>query len=163
MPKKIGRPTKYQGEKTDAIALALTKARQTDLQIASILEVSEQTLNTWKHLHPTFLESLKRGKEETDDMVELTLLQRAMGMQYTETQTKTKKIEIGDDPDNPVEADLVETTETIKTAIPDVGAMAIWLNNRRPDRWKNRRHVEGEGSSEAIAQALAMLASKLPD
>lgn len=96
-------------------------------------------------------------------MVELTLLQRAMGMQYTETQTKTKKIEIGDDPDNPIEADLVETTETIKTAIPDVGAMAIWLNNRRPDRWKNRRHVEGEGSSEAIAQALAMLASKLPD
>ena len=59
----------------------------TDKQIAKNIGVSEQTLNVWKNRFPSFLESLKKGKEVVDREVENALLKRALGYEYTEVKT----------------------------------------------------------------------------
>ena len=78
-----GRPSKFkpefvrQAEKLCTIGL-------TDAELASFFEVSEVTLNAWKHKHPEFLNALKVGKDEADTRVERSLYHRAIGYSHPE-------------------------------------------------------------------------------
>lgn len=62
----------------------------TDKQIAHNIGISEQTLNVWKKSYPSFSESLKRGKEVVDRLVENALLKKATG----EVRTIRKPIKV---------------------------------------------------------------------
>ena len=66
--KPIGRPTEYKPE-YDEQAYNYCLLGATDKQLATFFDVSEQTINAWKHKHPSFLESLRRGKEIADARV----------------------------------------------------------------------------------------------
>lgn len=98
----------------------------TDEQIAHNMGIAESTLYEWKKQFPEFSESLKRGKEVVDRMVENALLKRALGYEYQE-----QKIVVS-------EKDGKRVETTIKQVIPDVTAQIFWLKNRKPDEWRDK-------------------------
>lgn len=94
----------------------------TEKQIAKKMRITEQTLNVWKKKYNSLSESLKRGKEPVDCEVENALLKRALGYRYDEVT-----YECG-----------IETKRVTKEVVPDVGAQAFWLKNRKPDKWRDK-------------------------
>jgi hypothetical protein len=141
---KTGRPTDYDSAIHPALAEAWAAAGKTDKQIAEKLGKSESTLNLWKKQHSEFSESLKRGKADPDDKVEACLFSRATGYDY-----KAVKIFMPANAKEPVYADYVEHCP------PDVTAMIYWLNNRRPNRWRNRHEVTGPDGGPLEASLLS--------
>ena len=100
---KIGRPTAYKKEYAEQ-AMSLCLLGATDQEMADFFSVSEQTINTWKGKHPSFLESIRKGKIEADANVAVRLYERAISS--------------------------------------DFQSMALWLKNRRPNDWRETRHIK---------------------
>lgn len=132
--KKAGRPSMYRVA-FNAQAEKLCRLGATDRDIADFFGVSETTLNNWKLKHPALLESLKRGKDEVDALVEQSLFRRATG--YTHPATKFFQAGGGI-----LQQDYVEHYP------PDATSMIFWLKNRQPDRWRDKREG-GDGDDEA--------------
>ena len=116
-----GRPTRYKKEYARQSKVAC-RLGATDKDLAEMFDVSEQTINSWKEKHPTFLESLK-AKEISDGLVEQALYKRALGAKVKEQ----KPINING---------VVSYEEVEKEFPPDTGACVVWLANRQPKRWK---------------------------
>lgn len=135
---KTGRPSKYNADFTPLLAETLASKGLTDKQIAEKLGVTESTINKWKIDHPAFSESLKRGKEEPDDLVETSLFKRATGFD----NDKAVKIFMPANAPEPVYAPYTERVH------PDVTACIFWLKNRRPDRWREKPEpIGGDGDN----------------
>jgi transcriptional regulator with XRE-family HTH domain len=100
----------------------------TDEQISHNMGISRSTLNEWKNKYPDISDTLKRGKEVVDRMVENALLKRALGYKYDETTRE--QMENGD---------LVITKVVTKEVHPDTTAQIFWLKNRKPDQWRDKR------------------------
>jgi len=124
---KEGRPTRYL-KAYDEQAYKLCLLGATDKRIADIFNVSEQTLNTWKKKHPTFLESLKDGKARANAEVADALFNRAKGYSHADTHIANY---------------MGETiiTEITKHYPPDTGAAMAWLKNREPDLWRDKQDI----------------------
>ncbi|WP_085832870.1 transposase [Clostridium merdae] len=103
----------------------------TDEQLAEKMGVNRATLYAWKAKYPDISDALKRGKEVVDIEVENALLKRAKGYEYLE-----EKVEVEEGPGGKVKSRKV--VQTIKQVVPDVGAAAFWLKNRRPDIWRDK-------------------------
>ena len=104
----------------------------TDEQIAHNMGINVSTIYDWKSKYPEFSETLKKGKEVVDRLVENALLKRALGYSYTETKI------VHSDKDG----DKVE--KTIKEVVPDTTAQIFWLKNRKPKDWKDKQYVEAD-------------------
>ena len=102
----------------------------TDEQIAINMGIRTSTLYEWKNKYSEISESLKKGKEVIDTIVENALLKRALGYRYDEVT-----IENG-----------IETKRVTKEVQPDTTAQIFWLKNRRPDKWRDKQNVEVSGS-----------------
>ena len=113
-----------------------------DEQIAGKLGISMTTFYRWQTEHREFREALKKGKAPVDIAVENSLLKRAMGYEYEEVMT-----EIIEMPDGSKRRHIKKTT---KQVIPDVTAQIYWLNNRRPDRWRNRPASDSTGTLDKL-------------
>jgi hypothetical protein len=126
----VGRPSSYDSRLDDkAYKLALLGC--TDVEMADILGISEQTLNVWKHEHPEFSESIKRGKYDADANVADRLYQRAMGYSHPAV-----KIFMPSGAEEPVYADYTEHYP------PDTQAASLWLRNRQPEKWRDKTERE---------------------
>lgn len=134
---EMGRPTKYNGDLVNFI-MHLAKEGKTDKQIASATGISERTLNLWKHRYPNFLQSLKENKASIDDLVEASLLNRAMG--YTHKDCKPVMYE----------GKVTDVFEYDKHIPPDVTSCIFWLKNRRPDEWREKQEFEHSGTPVTI-------------
>lgn len=134
MAKKPGRPTDYKPE-YDEQAYKLCLLGLTDAQMGEIFSVSEQTINAWKHAHPSFLESLKKGKEVADAEVAKALYHRALGYEHPDVHITNYQGEITE-------------TEIIKHYPPDTAAAFIWLKNR--SGWRDKQEVEHSGGVNMI-------------
>lgn len=131
----MGRPTKYEGEKTIKYAVKLANLGATNDQIADFLEVNVDTLYEWGEKHPEFSESLKRAKEIHDDqLVEKSLLKRATG--YIRTIERLDK-----------DGCAVACQEELP---PDPTSMIFWLKNRQPQKWRDRQELEHSGNLSVI-------------
>lgn len=120
----------------------------TKQEVADRIGVHISTLRDWEKHYPEIKEALRKGRELIDYKVENALLKRALG--YT---TKEIKVVIGKQNKNGQIFQI--TKEAIeKEVAPDVTACAMWLNNRRPDKWKRNRdkivEVEEEDSNVQI-------------
>lgn len=144
--RKPGRPSKYRDEFAEQ-ARKLCLLGATDKDLASFFEVSEATLNNWKIEYPSFLESLKAGKQLADAVIADSLYQRAKGYSHPEDDIR-------------VVAGEIVITPTIKHYPPDSTALIFWLKNRRPDLWRDKRE-EGEGGDET-SKMLAEMIRRLP-
>lgn len=104
----------------------------TDREVAEALNVTEKTLNTWKHAHPKFLQSLTLGKAASDQRVELSLYRKATGYSF-----EAVKIFCSDG--------AVVEVPYIEHVPPSDRAIEYWLNNRKRKKWQNRVHAELAG------------------
>ena len=121
----VGRPTDYKKEYNDQ-AYKLTLLGHTDKELCIFFDVCEATLNNWKHQHPKFLESIKKGKDIADVEVVMALRKRALGYKYTETTTDS-------------ESDVIKVVE--KEVAPEVSAQCFWLKNRQPSKWRDKQEI----------------------
>ena len=92
-----GRPTQYTKEFAP-LAFWMSKAGQTDSEIAEHFGVAPSTICAWKKKFPEFRKALKDGHQCPDRQVEQALFDRAIGYEYEEVdvivdedgETKTK-------------------------------------------------------------------------
>ena len=134
---ELGRPTKYKEEYAEQV-YKLCLLGHTDVEIAKFFEVSEATINNWKHEHPLFLESIKKGKEFADVEVVQALYNRARGM-------KIKKQVIKDG----------HVTELEDEIAPDPTSMIFWLKNRQSKAWRDKQVTEHEGGISVETKSMA--------
>jgi hypothetical protein len=123
-----GRPTEYKQDYNIQVE-KLCRLGATDKELADFFEVTEQTINNWKEAHPTFFESIKRGKIEADANVADRLYQRALGFEHDSEEIK------------------VADGEVIRVPIrkiypPDSTAAIFWLKNRRSKEWRDKQEID---------------------
>lgn len=116
-----GRPTLYKAEYAEW-AVKLCRLGATDADIARAFEVSETTINAWKHEFVEFSEALKKGKAFADAEVADKLFQRATG--YSHPAIKFFMFQ-----GTVIREDYTEHYP------PDTTAAIFWLKNRRRDLW----------------------------
>jgi len=126
-----GRPTEYV-KKYDRMAYRHCLLGATDKDLAELFEVSEQTINAWKHEHPIFLESIKKGKVEADQAVTVSLYKRATGYSHPDTHISNY---LG----------VVTKTAIRKHYPPDTTACIFWLKNRQKANWRDKIDHEVTG------------------
>jgi transcriptional regulator with XRE-family HTH domain len=126
---KRGRKTGFN-EKIQSTILRLLEDGKTEEQIAEIVGVSKTTLNNWKGKHPDFMISVRESRLIADELVEASLLSRALGYSHPE-----EKVHFDKD-------GFVHTHETIKHYPPDTTAQMFWLRNRQSKRWREK--TEGD-------------------
>ncbi len=136
MARRPGRPSKFDPKFAEQ-ATKLCALGATDREVADFFEVTEATLNTWKHQHPEFLEALKLGKEPADQRVEQSLYRKACG--YTQDDLHFSAYE-GE----------VTATPYVKHVPPDTTACIFWLKNRRPDLWRERVEMTGKDGKDLV-------------
>jgi hypothetical protein len=129
---KRGRPIEYQPKFAEIVG-AMAKLGGTDFEIAEELGVSTSTLWRWRSKYPPLSRALNEGRDAFDDRAERSLAQKAIG--YTFHTEKVFQFE-----GQIVRADIVEHIP------PDVGALKMWLGNRRPDKWKEKHEVAVTGA-----------------
>ena len=134
MTGQTGRPTKYQKQYNEQ-ARKLCLMGYTDKELADFFGIAESTLNLWKNAHPLFMESLKAGKIIADAEVTASLYERAKGYRHIETKVFCSN------------GDIV-THDVDKIYPPDPMAIKYWLNNRQPERWREK--VETEESDKPV-------------
>ncbi|MDR1416928.1 MAG: hypothetical protein LBJ57_05875, partial [Prevotellaceae bacterium] len=126
-----GRPTAYKKEYADqAFRHCLLGA--TDKSLAELFNISESTLNKWKHEHLEFSECILRGKESADARVASALYSRAIGF----TKEGCEKV-------FQFKGEVVRT-EVKEYYPPDVSSGIFWLKNRQPGLWRDRQAVAHE-------------------
>lgn len=125
----------------------MARAGLTNEEMARELGITRRTLQTWRNDYKSVERALVEGKKHVDNLVEESLLSRALGMEYEEVTLK----QVFPDPnalepaDGPVEhgvttgADVpvIERTVKRKKLAPDVTACIFWLKNRRPETWRD--------------------------
>lgn len=126
----MARPTKYKKEYNEQV-IKLCRLGATDIELADFFNVSESTLNTWKKEYPEFLESIKKGKIESDAEIANSLYNRAKGYSHKDTDIRV------------IGGQIVETPIE-KHYPPDTGAAFIWLKNRQPKKWRDKQEISVE-------------------
>jgi len=139
-PKNLGgRPTKYSENKA-AIEL-LARRGFTDREMATCLQVTEQTFNNWKKRYPKFFESLKANKDIADASVERSLYERACGYSHPDAHISNYQGKI-------------TVTDITKHYAPDPTSMIFWLKNRQPTKWRDKQDINIGVKLEEILAAL---------
>ncbi len=138
-----GRPSKYDPGLHTQLVYWMAQNGLTDEQIAIELHISKATLNNWKNKHAEFLDSINKGKELINVLVEGSLLKRAIGFEFVEI-TKTRN----------TEGKLKITRKVTKYIPGDVAAQFIWLKNRKPNEWRDRKEITVDTMVPAFMEAL---------
>ena len=136
-----GRPTDYRAEFCD-IAHGLAQQGATDREIAEDLGIDVATYYRWRHSHPEFREAVRLGKEAADDRVEAALYHRAVGYRHD----AIKIMQSGD---------RVIVEPYVEHVPPDIGAIKMWLVNRRGDKWRDKQATEVTGKDGSPVQVIA--------
>lgn len=142
-----------------------------DEQIAEKMNISPSTLYEWKKKYSEISESLKRGKEVVDCLVENALLKRALGYQYNEDKYASVpmeqveyseklfeymnryKLEHPEATDDELmlvreqfpKTKMVLTERKVKEVVADTTAQIFWLKNRKPEQWRDKQEVKVSG------------------
>lgn len=130
-----GRKSKYDKNTFPLLAENLARKGFKDEEIAKSLGIALGTYYDFKNKFPEFSEAIKRGKKPVDIEVENALLKRALGYDFEE---KTTEIEIG--ADGQAKPARIKTIK--KHYAGDVAAQFIWLKNRMPKEWRDKREFE---------------------
>lgn len=139
----MGRPTDYRPGYADK-ARAMCKLGASDFDLAEEFGVTTSTIWLWRCKFEDFSNALLEGKEAFDNRCERALAIRACGY-----SVHTEKVFCYEG--SIVRADVIEHYP------PDVGAIKMWLGNRRPDRWKDKQEVklDSDGAFIKLWQAIS--------
>ena len=128
-----GRPADYK-EEYNIMAYKLCLLGAIDKDLADFFEVTERTVNNWKEDYPEFFQSLKKGKKLADANVAESLYKRANGYKCKDTKFATH------------EGYITDSKEYIKHYPADTTAAIIWLKNRQPEIWRDKKEIDVTGS-----------------
>ena len=110
--------------------------------------ISRTTFYAWMKAYPVISDAIKEGKAPVDVQVEDALLKRAKGYSYKETYVEYGLSETERD-ENGAPKKIIKNVRVVEKEVPpDVGAAALWLKNRRPDKWRDRRGEPGAFADE---------------
>lgn len=135
-PEKAGRSSPYDPDYHPAYAKALAIRGLTNEEIAVKLGIHKATLQVWINKHPEFRDSIREGKGPADARVEMALYKRALGYEVDETRA----VVVGTG-----EYASVEIVDETRHIPPDPRSCIHWLNNRAPDRWREKQEIEHTG------------------
>lgn len=130
--KRIGRPTDYNEKLHPILAESLAQQGFIDTEIAEKMDIDVSTFYRWKRLYPDFCESIKKGKESIDDLIEDSLFRKAKG--YTIKLKKPMTVNDGKE-----SGSHIEEVEYDAHFPGDTTAMIFWLKNRRPKEWREKQ------------------------
>jgi hypothetical protein len=128
--KKKGRPSRINQRMIERIC-SLYKMGATDAEVQKFFGISENTLQRWKKSE-SFALVIKECKAYVNNQVEQSLLKRALGYEFDEQYEYTNR-----------KGEQYVGTRT-KHVVADVTAIAMWLNNRSPERWRRNGNGSGE-------------------
>lgn len=114
----------------------------TKKEIAQRIGIAVSTFKYWEDNYEPIRNALKSGAEIIDYKVENALLKSALGFTTTEI-----KVTLGRQVKNGKVYQITKEVVT-KEIAPNVTACAMWLNNRRPDKWKRNRDKISELENE---------------
>ncbi len=136
-----GRPTDFKPEFNKQVE-QLCYLGATDAQLGEFFNVTETTINNWKKAHVEFFESIKRAKAEADTEVVKSLYKRAVGFEFTEFHQEG--LAVKDEKGNVIPGKIqTKSVKQIKKHVaPDTAAAFIWLKNRRPLEWKDKKDID---------------------
>ena len=121
----------------------------TDEQISAKMGIHPATFYKWGKSHSEIREALKKGKAPVDIEIENALFKRAQGYYYEETITETYVDKDGNER---------EHTRVLRKHMPaDETPQIYWLNNRRPEQWRNRKASDSEQPNVALEKARELL------
>lgn len=125
-----GRPHKVDfDERLITIVRNLAAEGKTMVEIAHILGIGPYTFKKYRDRIEDLEAAVQEGKGFADDMVEQALFARAVGYHATEIRVFQHKGKV-----------LREAVRVWHP--PDVGAMKLWLMNRKPSDWRERQDVK---------------------
>lgn len=130
-----GKKTAYDPETFPALAEQYARQGFNDLQIAQNLGIKKSAYYDYQVKYPEFADAIRKGKKPVDQAVENALLKRALGYEFEEVKTETRK-DIDGKP-----YDLI--TKTIKHIPGSEAAQIFWVINRMPDRWRQKQYIDG--------------------
>lgn len=140
-----GRPTDYRPEMAEQARIACERGA-TDDDLAELLGVTRRTVLRWKLQHEDFCRAVSIGKEVADDRVERSLYERAVGF-----EVETEKIFC-------FQGEITRA-RTREYNPADVGAIKLWLTNRRPGKWADtsRKELTGPGGGPVLTADVSKL------
>lgn len=116
----------------------LSEGGMTIEQVAKVFKVSHTTFYRWIREHPTLAKAVQDGRDKWDSLTaEESLKKRIQGMEVIEETSEH----------DPETGKMLVTKRVKKYLAPDVSAIRIWLNNRDPERWRDKIIVE-DGASD---------------
>ena len=129
-------------------------------EIARNMQISKSTLQDWAKKYQDISSALKNARAHADAHVENALFQKAIGC----TKTLKKPIKVRrwrvENGKKVGEEEVIEYADEEVYIPPDMGAIAFFLKNRMPDKWKDRRiEVPDEDKDEAGMICMRLLRS----
>ena len=139
--RRPGRPPQYKPEFAKQV-MNYCLLGATNKELGRVFGVDERTINRWLVTKPEFCQAVKDGRELADMKVARALYLKATG-QWTQPAVKiATKIEILPD-GTPVKAEHI--VPYVEHFPPDTAAAYIWLKNRQPHRWRDKKEVHETG------------------
>lgn len=144
MAKKRGRKSKYETNVQPRLLEIAAWCRDglTDKEIAERLNISQDSFYVYKNKYDEFSDTLKETKEIADIRVENSLNKNANGYDYEEQTVVMKKEVIYKDGKRVKEITYPEIVTITKHKEAETRAQQFWLQNRKPDKWRNQAQVE---------------------
>lgn len=135
---KKGVDTKYKEEFVE-MAYEFLQEGKTMKQLAQFLGISKSTLYQWKDKYDKLSDAISRGRAKADDLIEESCYEAARGMWIEEEQAFQNKTtgEI--------------TIITVRKQLPPNPILTkYWLNNRKPQEWREKKDVEMSGEIKTL-------------
>tara|TARA_R110000782_G_scaffold262725_1_gene354995 strand:- start:982 stop:1413 length:432 start_codon:yes stop_codon:yes gene_type:complete len=142
----LARPTKFKEEYIEQ-AKKLCSLGATTADLAEFFKVNPSTVKLWMVTNAKFSATINDQKAFSNAKVVRSLYERALG--YTHDDVDIKVID-----------GVVVKTQTLKHYPPEPKAISLWLRNRDPDNWVEKKELEH--GSEGVEQILKELSDKLP-
>jgi hypothetical protein len=123
-------PKSSFNDKIRETILRLIKEGKTEIEISKEIGVCRKTLNNWKGEHADLLKAVHEARLIPDQLVEVSLFQRALG--YSHPEEKIIQTRDGG----------LETVTVTKHHPPDTTAAIFWLRNRQKKRWSEKNESD---------------------
>lgn len=133
------------GRKSKLTRKLINKARElsekglSNKQIFEALQISCDCFYRYMKENDEFRTAVEVGREITTDNVENALMKRALGYDVEESQVVSHVDKDGN-------IAISEIKKSKRHIPPETAAMAFWLKNRRPNKWKDRHDLETHGN-----------------
>jgi len=133
---KRGPKSKYDPNIHPQLVKWMCRSGLTNEEISKEIGIAHKTLLVWAKAHEEIGKALKTSRNFVDSLVEDSLLKRALGYEYEETETTLVKL-----PDGTAKVGRIKKIK--KVLAPDTGAMCFWLKCRMPERWRESNPNQG--------------------